>query len=380
MSLLSTPFLALVVSVTIATCIGTVALWNRLSGRGAAKLASRVAAIITCQVAAVVTIAALVNHSFVFFSSWSELAGGGTGAATVGVQALDPGGKVGGFDVGNVSAATARRQGQLIFRWVAGRRSHLGTWAYVYFPPQYFAPANSHERFPVAVWLTGYPGTPGEIVRYLGLIQTMNQRVGHGTARPTVLVVLHPTLAPPRDTECADVPHGPQVETYLAADLPAEVRASYRVSRDRTGWALAGLSTGGFCAVKVAMRHPDAYSAAVSVSGYYHAVLDTTTGSLYGGRATLRNDNDPEWLLSHRPAPPISVLVTYSTDEAATAADTARFLSLARPPMATYRLIVPHGGHNFGVFASEMPAVVDWLAARLVPESSMSVQALPRRR
>ncbi|MEP6697619.1 MAG: hypothetical protein ABJA34_12195, partial [Pseudonocardiales bacterium] len=51
----------------------------------------------------------------------------------------------------------------------------------------------------------------------------MDKRVAGGTAQPMVLVMLHPTLAPPHDTECVNVPHRPQVETDLAADLPAAV-------------------------------------------------------------------------------------------------------------------------------------------------------------
>jgi S-formylglutathione hydrolase FrmB len=376
--LLGTPFLALLVTLAVAIPALTVVLWHRLSRNTLSRLAGRTLLVLACQLTAVVTVAALVNHSFVFFSSWTELIGG-TRPASARVQALDPGGRIGGFLVGRVSSATARKQGQLVFRWIGGRSTHLGTRAYVYLPPQYFDPAYRHQRFPVAVWLTGYPGSPGEIVRYLGLIQTMNKRAALGTSRPMVLVMLHPTLVPPRDTECANVFHGPQVETYLATDLPQVIRSSYRVATGRQGWAIAGLSTGGFCAVKVAMRHPEVYSAAVGVSGYYHTLLDSTTGALYGKSAALRNSNDPEWLLAHRPPPPVSVLVTYSKDEGAVVADSRRFLSLVRAPMAAYRLVLPTGGHNFGVFAGEMPAVVDWLGARLAPESAVPVQALPTR-
>ena len=36
-------------------------------------------------------------------------------------------------------------------------------------------------------------------------------------AQPMVLVMLRPTVVPPRDTECTDVPAGPQTLTYLSA-------------------------------------------------------------------------------------------------------------------------------------------------------------------
>ncbi|MEP6697618.1 MAG: hypothetical protein ABJA34_12190 [Pseudonocardiales bacterium] len=93
-----------------------------------------------------IALAVGVHHTFVFFSSWSEVAGDVTKATTAGAQAVDAAGKVGGFLVGKVSTAVVHRQGQLMFRYIAGRGSHLGTWTY-------------------EVWLTGYPGRPGEIVR-----------------------------------------------------------------------------------------------------------------------------------------------------------------------------------------------------------------------
>ena len=47
--------------------------------------------------------------------------------------------------------------------------------------------------------------------------------------QPMILVMMRPTVAPPRDTECVDVPGGPQTETFFAKDLPDAVSAHYRV-------------------------------------------------------------------------------------------------------------------------------------------------------
>lgn len=47
------------------------------------------------------------------------------------------------------------------------------------------------------------------------------------------------------------------------------------------------LSTGGYCAAKLAMTNPYQFPDAVSMAGYYVALRDGTTGSLYGAaRAT----------------------------------------------------------------------------------------------
>ena len=53
--------------------------------------------------------------------------------------------------------------------------------------------------------------------------------------QPTILVMLRPTVAPPRDTECVDVPGGPQTETFFAKDLPEAVSEHYRVGHAGRG-------------------------------------------------------------------------------------------------------------------------------------------------
>jgi hypothetical protein len=105
----------------------------------------------------------------------------------------------------------------------------------------------------------------------------------------------------------------------------------------------------------------------VALSGYYHTLHDSTTGDLWGGSRVLRNLNDPEWLLAHQPAPPVSLLLTVGTAERGPngVRDTRRFLHLVRPPLKADSIFVPQGGHNFADWLSLMPASLDWLSRHL---------------
>ncbi|WP_328301433.1 alpha/beta hydrolase-fold protein [Streptomyces sp. NBC_00435] len=87
-----------------------------------------------------------------------------------------------------------------------------------------------------------------------------------GRMRPAVLVLMTPTVAPPRDTQCVDVPGGPRTETFFARDLRAAVSSHYGLTRDPRGWGVMGTSVGGYCALKLALREPDAYRAAAGLS------------------------------------------------------------------------------------------------------------------
>ena len=66
-----------------------------------------------------------------------------------------------------------------------------------------------------------------------------------------------------------DSPRDPTVrmETFVATELPAYVEAHLPVVADRAWRAITGLSMGGHGALYLALRHPERYAAAASMSG-----------------------------------------------------------------------------------------------------------------
>lgn len=55
---------------------------------------------------------------------------------------------------------------------------------------------------------------------------------------------------------------GPRFEDYIADDLVKDVERKYRVIRSRYGRAIAGLSMGGYGALRIALKRPDVFAAA----------------------------------------------------------------------------------------------------------------------
>jgi S-formylglutathione hydrolase FrmB len=55
---------------------------------------------------------------------------------------------------------------------------------------------------------------------------------------------------------------GPRFEDYIADDLVKDVESKYRVIRSRYGRAIAGLSMGGYGALKIALKRPNVFAAA----------------------------------------------------------------------------------------------------------------------
>lgn len=380
MSLLGRPLLVLLAVLAVGLPVVTALVWNRLGPHRLVTWPARGALLVAAQLSAVLLAGAALNDYGYFYGSWSDLfasaattpastirttagpagrtsAAGGPGAPGVsGVQVVG--------DVGARSPAEWSRVGRTLAVRISGAASQLTSPAYVWLPPQYFAPGRP-RAFPAVEVLGGYPGNALGLVRKMDYPGTVAAEVAAHRASPMVLVMLRPAVVYPRDTECTNVPAGPQVETFLAQDLPAAVDAGLRVRT--SAWGVMGDSTGGYCAAKITMDHFDQFRAGVALSGYFTALRDSTTGDLWGGSATLRHLNDLEWRLRHQPPPPATLFLATSRGELGPNGyvDTRRFVSLVHRPMQVTTMVLASGGHNFRAWGREMGPAIDWLSARL---------------
>jgi enterochelin esterase-like enzyme len=399
-----------------AAAAGSVAaavwVWPRLASQRPAVVAARLGVIAGSQLLVLAAVGVFINGYFAFFGSWSSLFGGGGSAPAAAAAAVAssrpivvtgadlgpvPGGSAlpelangrlaakpphvyaqspppsslavaPGLDLRGGAAAAARSVGKVLQVTVTGQHTGIVSAAnYVYLPPQYFQPAYARVRFPVVLALTGYPNDPWSIVRWLDLPSTAADLVADGKIGPAVYVMINVSVVLPRDTECTNVPEGPQAETFLAQDVPEAVERTFRVQTGRSGWSVLGYSTGGYCAAKLAMMYPQEFSSAVSLAGYYTALEDGTTGNLYGSSGAYRNENNLDWRLAHLPAPPVSVLVTSSEVGEHDLPGTEAFLHLIHPPMRGYSLILAQGGHNYGTWVRQLPQSLEWIFQRLTP-------------
>jgi S-formylglutathione hydrolase FrmB len=359
-----------VVVLAAAAMVAGVRYVPRVAGGRAGHLLARLGLVLGCQLCVVLAVLDVANASFDFYGSWGDLLGVGGRSEHAGTGASPTGSAVRGALVSADSSAPRYRlpAGQGVVEGVVihGVRTGIDEHAFVYLPPRYLTPAD-RTRYPVVVAFTGYPGDAQNLVTHLRLPQTVAQEVAAGRMPPTIVVMLRPTVAPPRDTECTDVPHGPQAETFFAQDVPVAIASAYRTAVRPSGWAAMGDSTGGYCAVKLAMRHSDRYSAAVSLAGYYHALRDLTTGDLYGRSKAYRSENDLLWRLRHLPPPPVDLLLTSSRVGERDYPQTKRFLALAHAPTNVASITLPFGGHNFSTWRRELPPALRWLGARLKP-------------
>ncbi|GAA3840430.1 alpha/beta hydrolase-fold protein [Streptomyces coacervatus] len=376
-----------VMAVLAAICVALLVwLWPRLARQTPLQVLGRLAAVGVTQVALIAAFACWLNSSYQFFGSWGELFGNvdtapvgvtqasadnGDGTVTgVSVKGalIQPAGdeqlsRVSGLPTGNPAV-----NGRVESVKVIGRRTGVVDPAFVYLPPQYFQKAYHRQRFPVIVALSGYPGSIFNLAQYLRVSQTAGELQKSGQMQPTIMVMIRPTIAPPRDTECVDVPGGPQTETFLAKDLPDALKSSYRVGHDASSWGVMGYSSGGTCALQLTMRNPHVYTTAGALSPDYKIKDDPTTGNLFGSglaRVNRVNGHDLMWRLKHLPAPQVSVLVADSKNGEKGYPQTLAFIKAVKAPMRVVSILPDHGSHNFPTWVREMPATLKWMNQQL---------------
>ncbi|NLJ41971.1 MAG: esterase family protein [Clostridiales bacterium] len=79
-----------------------------------------------------------------------------------------------------------------------------------------------------------------------------------------------------------DMEKGDRYWTFISEELPSIVRSFFPISDRREDNFVAGLSMGGYGAFKLALRHPDRFSAAASLSGVLDIVERAENTDLLG--------------------------------------------------------------------------------------------------
>ncbi|MGP4001831.1 alpha/beta hydrolase [Streptomyces sp. 8N706] len=368
MGLTSKKVLLLAVVVAVLVFAMTIWLWPRLARRSVPSVLGRVGILLGTQLSLLAAGGLAANLYFGFYSSWADLFGTGQDMGVVvnhGRDGVRPVQVRGAHRVGGPGGGSPKKAGRIEKVQINGASTRIAATAYVYLPPQYFQPAHTHRKFPAALVLTGFPGTAENLISRLHYPQTAARHIAAGRMPPTVLIMMRPTVAPPRDTECVDVPGGPQSETFFTRDLRRAVASHYRVGEEARSWGVMGNSTGGYCALKMTMRHPRAFSAGAGLSGTYEAPIDASTGDLFAGSKRLEKENDLLWRLDHLPMPPVSLLLATSRRGEGNYQDTLTFVAKAKRPLRVSTLILDSGGHNFTTWNREVPPALDWLTNRL---------------
>ncbi|WP_308346763.1 alpha/beta hydrolase-fold protein [Streptomyces sp. ISL-66] len=366
MSLTSNTLFVVVLFATALMFAAAVRWWPRFARAGWRRVLGRMGLVLAVQVLVLSAVGLAANRSFLIYGSWTELVGREK-AATVSAQD-GPGTssvRVTGRQKPDVpGSGTKQVVGEIEKVLIEGERSKIATPAYVYLPPEYFQKGNEHRVFPAAVVLTGYPGTAENLLKPLPYPRTAWTLAREKKANPMILVLMRPTVSPPRNTQCIDIPGGPQTETFFGTDLPKALSGAYRIGASPRYLAMMGDSTGGYCALKIALEHPETYSAGVGLSADYEPE-SYGAGDLFHGNTDEQKRSDLLWSLDHLPQGNTSFLVTTSLQGEDNYQATQKFIQKVKAPAQVSSITLDHGGHSFNTWKREIPPSLEWLSRRL---------------
>ena len=357
MSLTSPALLALVAVLAVLAPIALIITWRmRPAGVGGALL--RLVGVLVCQVLAIGAVGLYANNKFGFYDGWDDL---------LGVPAPPPA----TIDTAGLVAADGS-QGRVvsITAPVPGPSTGPAPQAamLVWLPKEYDDPANQSTKFPVVMVLPGQPSNPQDTMHAFDFPSYASHEIDTKKVKPFVAVFPPIMIAPPRDTECTDIPNGPQAETWLAKTVRQTVLSKFRVEPSGSKWSAMGFSTGGFCAAKVMLRNRTEFNAAVSVGGYFDGETDPTTGDLFGGSQRLRNENSPIWLVEQAPQTKTNLLIVVSKQDTdswspgAAYADSSKMIQATSSVPGVQSLVLPTGGHNYSTYTPTVESCLQFLA------------------
>ncbi|HEV7744449.1 MAG TPA: alpha/beta hydrolase family protein [Pyrinomonadaceae bacterium] len=128
---------------------------------------------------------------------------------------------------------------------------------HVLLPVDYNQPASKSKRYPVLYLLHGLSG---HYTNWLDKTRLVEYTAGYD------VIIVMPEGNDSWYTDSATVP-ADKYESYIVQELIPDVEKRFRTSTAREGRAIAGLSMGGYGALKFGVKHPEMFAFAASMSG-----------------------------------------------------------------------------------------------------------------
>ncbi|MCL7460361.1 alpha/beta hydrolase family protein [Micromonospora echinofusca] len=172
----------------------------------------------------------------------------------------------------------------------------------------------------------------------------------------------------------ADEEHGNRYWTFLTEELPRLCHGFFRLSARREDTFVAGLSMGGYGALKWALREPGRFAAAASLSGALDVAArrHATTAPLdpavwhtaFGERTVAGSDDDLLALLGRATGDDLPALRVACGTEDFLYEDNLTFVSAARERGVPLTVDFSPGAHDWAYWDAKIQDVLAWLPLR----------------
>ena len=276
----------------------------------------------------------------------------------------------------------------------------------VYLPPAWFR-SSPPPKLPTVMAVGAEFSHPSDWPDSGRALQTLDNFAAFHHGNAPVVVFVDSTGKFNNDTECVNGPRGNAAD-HLTKDVVPYMISHFDVSSSPANWGLVGWSSGGTCALVLAVRYPELFSAFVSLDGQLGPNAGTkpqTIARLFGGDAEAWAAFDPKTVIEkhgryddmsawlgvsdatspvHRPAndgPPdpdaIEDWDQYSEEHAANADKLCALLSGHNVECS---VVSYSGSHDFPSAGDGFAAALPWLAGDSTPRKPRSARCPGPRR
>lgn len=171
-----------------------------------------------------------------------------------------------------------------------------------------------------------------------------------------------------------DEAHGNRYWTFLSEELPEIVGSFFRVSQRRDDTFVAGLSMGGYGAIRWALRQPERFAAAASLSGALDLAGRFPGGSapvderlldqVFGADALLDGPDNPIWLVGQAEVAAAPALYVGCGTEDFLYGENQRFVAACEQRGLPVTVDFGPGEHEWGYWDTKIQDVLAWLPRR----------------
>lgn len=254
--------------------------------------------------------------------------------------------------------------------------SHRHEW--VYLPPAWFTGAHA-TPLPAILMIGGEFGTPADWIRVGDATHALDAYAAAHDGYAPIAVFADATGGFTVDTECVDGPRGNAAE-HLTSEVVPEIGELFGLG-GQANWGVVGFSSGGTCAVDLAVMHPEIFSAFVDIGGDIGPNAGTreqTIDRLFGGDAEAYWRFEPRTVMSrHGPYTDLAGLFAVpgaSEDRDGVGQDAAEALCDAgRAQHISCEVRGLPGKHDWPSAAGAFAATLPWLAARVARQPGQAL-------
>ena len=333
--------------------------WKKIYRKSGLNFIVRLFIILLCQALALVSVGLQINRANGFFESWNDLVGSTSNYAPNSIS-TDSMKLLSKKDLSNAQKLASNSR--LVREVITGSDSKVSNVVYMVLPSvaakeiEKGRPLNS-KRFQVIEFLTGFPSQPIMWVKVLKIDRQLALYNKSHSGHEIIGVFPQVNIAGNYDLECMNLPSPqPAAETWLSSDMHSYLGS--RLGLRDSKWGIMGVSTGGWCAAMLSIRHPDLYSAAVSIAGYYRPALPRKDPVVLQLAMDKKYDlTDAEAALNKV----LPIYITASLGDKYSIRETRKFLAKPHPNLAITYKELPSGGHNSRVWVPLIPGAIDWL-------------------